>query len=230
MKNARMRSMSDGDLRKPSAGAAKGASLAGRWARLRDEVATRRYDAMVSRSPDRVVLTKTIIPALGRTGTLASGTDVLWIGCRGYTKTYYRLLERWGAWCWTLDGDPTVARWGRRDRHIVGNMLELDRLFPELRFDAVLCNGVFGFGVDTPADQTRAFAAMAGVAKPAGWLLLGWNSDRVPDPLEAKLASRWFQTAALPGFGTRQVVPGCTHVYDVFRRRPDIEKGPAAAS
>src|SRR5205085_8012081 len=119
------------------------------------------------------------------------------------TKTYCHLLERWGARSWTVDIDPAMRRWGRPGRHIVGDMLELDRLFPELRFDTVLCNGIFGFGVDTPAARRRACAAMASVTKPAGWLLLGWNSDRGPDPLETRVVSPWFQTAALPGFGTR---------------------------
>jgi SAM-dependent methyltransferase len=198
---------------------AKRVMPAGLRVRLRDELASRRNARMISRLPDRVMLTKTIFPALARTAALASGSDVLWIGCRRFTRAYYREIEVRGARCWTLDIDPKVRRFGRRGRHVVGDVLELNLLFRELRFNAVLCNGIFGFGVDTVDDRIKACAAMASVAKPGAWLLLGWNSDRGPDPLEAGLASPWFETATLPGFGTREVVSASTHVYDVFRRR-----------
>lgn len=188
-------------------------------ARLRHELASRRHACMISRLPDRVMLTKAIFPALARTAALASGSDVLWIGCRRVTKAYYREIEARGARCWTLDIDPMVRRFGRRGRHVIGNVLDLNLLFPKLRFNAVLCNGIFGFGVDTVDDQIKACAAMASVTKPGGWLLLGWNSDRGPDPLQAGLASPWFEAAALPGFDTREVVKDSTHVYDVFQRR-----------
>jgi SAM-dependent methyltransferase len=189
---------------------------------LRHELASRQFARIISRLPDRVMLTKTIFPALARTAAFASGSDVLWIGCRRFTKPYYRQIEARGARCWTLDIDPTVRRFGRRGRHVIGNVLELNLLFPKLRFDTVVCNGIFGFGVDTVDDRIKACAAMARVAKPGGWLLLGWNSDRGPDPLHAGLASPWFETATLPGFGTREVVKDSTHVYDVFRRRSNV--------
>jgi SAM-dependent methyltransferase len=186
---------------------------------LREEMAVRRHAAMLSQLPDRVMLTKTIFPALAR--SVVHGSDVLWIGCRPVTRKYYRQIEAQGAKCWTLDIDPAVSRWGRRGRHVVGNVLELNALFPELRFDAVLCNGIFGFGVDTVADRASACAEIASITKPGGWLLLGWDSDRGPDPLEAGLVPPWFERVTLPGFGTRVVVEGSPRVYDVFRRRSD---------
>lgn len=183
----------------------------------------RRSDAIVSRSPDRVVLTEVLIPALARAGALDGGAEVLWIGCRGYTQTYYSLLERRGARCWTLDVDPTVCRWAHPTRHVVGDMRQLPSLFPALRFDTVLCNGIFGFGVDAQADRRTACVAMAEITKPQGWLLLGWNSDRGPDPRETNLTNPWFESTSLPGFGTRRAVQGCTHVYDIFRRAADAQ-------
>jgi SAM-dependent methyltransferase len=131
---------------------------------------------------------------------------------------YFALLERQGAECWSIDIEPSAQRWGRRGRHITGDMLELGRLFPPHSFDAVLCNGVLGWGVDAPADQRKAFEAMAMVTKPDGWLLIGWNIDRMSDPLKSGLADRWFEHAPLPGFMARYVVGGCTHVYDTYRR------------
>ena len=175
-------------------------------------------DSQISRSPDRAVLLEEVFPALGRTTALSSGSKVLWIGCRRYTKKYYALIEHQGAECWSIDVDPSMQRWGRPGRHIVGDILELPRLFPGHSFDAVLCNGILGWGVDTTADQLKAFGAMAAVLKPGGWLLNGWNTDRISDPLKSGIADRWFEHVPLPGFRARYVVGGCTHVYDTYRR------------
>jgi len=200
----------------------KRAIPAGLRARLRDSLVTWRRDRNIARSLDRAILTDIIIPALADAHAFAYGADVLWIGCRRYTKGYYRLIERQGARCWTIDIDPDLRRWGRRGRHVVGTMLELDLLFPGLRFDVVLCNGVFGFGVNTRSEQEKASAAMGSVIKPAGWLLLGWNTGRIRDPLEEKVLCPSFEPSCLPGFGTRKVVEGCTHVFDILRRCSDV--------
>jgi len=180
-------------------------------------------DARTGWSPDRAVLANAIIPALAGARALANGSDVLWIGCRRYTTRYYRLIERDGARCWTVDIDPDVQRFGRAGRHVIGDVRKLNLLFPDRRFETVLCNGVFGFGIDAISDQIAACAAMAAVMKPGGWMLLGWNTDRIPDPLIGGVANRWFKPFSLPGVGRRRMVEGCTHVYDVFRRRSSVD-------
>jgi SAM-dependent methyltransferase len=171
-----------------------------------------------SRLPDRAMLLEALFPALHQTSALSNNSKVLWIGCRPYTKLYYDLIEQKGAECWSVDIDPDMQPFGRSGRHITGDMLELRQLFPGNYFDTVLCNGVLGYGVDTPADQLKAFEAMAAVTKPDGRLLVGWNTDRMSDPLKFGLADRWFEHAPLPGFAARYVVDGCTHVYDTYRR------------
>jgi SAM-dependent methyltransferase len=159
-----------------------------------------------------------VFPALARTTALSPNAGVLWIGCRRYTKKYYAMLERQGAECWSIDIEPRTLRWGRPGRHITGDVLELGRLFRTNYFDAVLCNGILGWGVDAPIDQRKAFEAMATVTKPNGWLLVGWNIDRMSDPLKSGLPDRWFEHTPLPGFAGRCAVDGCTHVYDTYRR------------
>jgi SAM-dependent methyltransferase len=174
---------------------------------------------MMRRFPDRAILLERLFPALRQTGALANNSKVLWIGCRPYTTLYYDLIEQKGAECWSIDIDPEMQPFGRSGHHITGDMLKLGQLFPANYFDAVLCNGVLGWGVDNPADQARAFEAVAAVTKPDGWLLIGWNTDRISDPLKLGLADRRFEHAALPGFTARYAVDGCTHVYDTYRRR-----------
>lgn len=183
----------------------------------RQIVETRR----ISRYPDRAVLLEQVLPALRQTRALANNAKVLWIGCRAYTTLYYDLIEQSGAECWSIDIEPEVQPFGRRGRHITGDMLKLEQFFPANHFDAVLCNGVLGWGVDDPADQARAFAALGAVTKPEGWVLIGWNTDRMSDPLPFGVAEPRLEHAALPGFPARYVVEGCTHVYDTYRRRAD---------
>src|ERR1700742_3433251 len=84
------------------------------------------------RSPDRLVLLHQVFPALRGASALSKNANVLWIGCRRYTKKYYAMLERDGAQCSSIDIEPSVARWGRRKRHVVGDMLDSPRLFPSV--------------------------------------------------------------------------------------------------
>ena len=169
----------------------------------------------INRWPDRVILRSILLPAFSH------HHPQLWIGCQRYTKSYYGELEQRGAICWTLDIDPDAARWGRRGSHVVGDLLKVDGLFAPRYFDAILCNGVFGFGINELADQQLAVRAMRGVIKPHGILLLGWDTDRIGDPVESGLLEPHFEHSGLPGIEARIEFETCTHVYDVFHARDD---------
>ncbi len=173
----------------------------------------------VSRSPDRALLLTVLLPALLNPAIVPSGANVLWIGCRRYTRPYYRLIEQYGVRCWSVDLDPEVAHWGRRSRHLTGDMLALARLFPRDYFDTVFCNGVLGYGVDSPAQQLKGFESIAAVTRPGGWLLVGWNTDRTPDLFDRTPADGYFEHIPLPAaLSARLHVHGTTHVYDTYRR------------
>ena len=166
-------------------------------------------------SPDRVILVGEILPAFA-----AFGGGLLWVGVRRYTETYPEILEAKGAQVWTADIDPDNAVWGQNGRHITADLLQIDKHFRAGQFSGLLCNGVFGFGVDTIETQTTALRSMAEVMAPGGWLLLGWNTDRTADPLANPAFARWFEPGSLEGLPARRAVAGTTHVYDLARRRP----------
>jgi SAM-dependent methyltransferase len=155
--------------------------------------------------------------ALRADGRLRAGNNILWIGCAPYTAGYYKLLEKEGAKCSTIDIDPGQEYWGRRGRHIVGSLLNLDRHYPLRAFDLILCNGVLGWGVDAIEDQRRAFSVMAQTLKPGGVLVVGWNTDTMADPVASNLHMPHFEHADIAGFPRRRAVPNTTHVYDCFR-------------
>ncbi len=164
--------------------------------------------------PDRRLLAQAYLPALA-----AEGGRILWVGCRAYTATDYAVLERQGAEVWTTDIDPDAARWGISGRHRTGDVCEIDAVFGDLMFDAVVCNGVLGYGADSVDQQTRALKAQAQIVRPGGRLLLGWNTDKIDDPLAADLAEPWFEPAAFAGQPARVRFDAVTHVYDSLIRR-----------
>lgn len=167
----------------------------------------------VRRNPGRVALVNEILPAYSK---LAG--RILWIGCRRYTKSYAALLSTHGGECWTTDIEPSHAKWGDPRRHFTCDLLKIDQLHPPESFDTLLCNGVFGFGVDTPEMQLTALQAMARVLKPEGRLLLGWNTDRLADPTRMSFTKSAFAADDLIGRGSRYEIPEAGYVYAFLRR------------
>jgi len=170
----------------------------------------------VRKNPGRILLVNEILPAYA-----ALGGHILWVGCRLYTKEYPSLLERHGGQCWTTDIEITHARWGAAGRHLTWDLLRIDQLLAPSSFDCVLCNGVFGFGVNTRESQLAALRAMAVILKPGGRLLLGWNTVRVEDPLGIDFVSSAFIADDLAGLGARISVPEAGYVYDFLRSRKE---------
>lgn len=182
----------------------------------RDEALRRRslrIARRISHLSDRRILAETYIPAVA-----ALGGRILWVGCQSYTVDYYAPLEAQGGEVWTMDIVEEASIWGHGARHRTGDVCNAHQIFSELKFDAVICNGVLGYGANTVDQQTGALRALAEVLKPDGLLLLGWNTDKIKDPISAKLAEPWFKPAPFAGLPARVPCPGVTHVYDSLRR------------
>mgnify|MGYP003584689429 CR=1 FL=1 len=181
------------------------------------EAAARRLQARtrhIRELPDRLILSDVWIPAFAD-----EGGRILWVGCRAYTSTDYAALEAQGAEVWTTDIDPEAARWGREGRHRSGDLCEIDTVFPDITFDAVICNGVLGYGVDAVEQQRRAKAALARILRAGGRLLLGWNTGKIDDPVAGGLLEPWFEVAPFAGQPSRVGFETVTHVYDSLIRR-----------
>lgn len=159
------------------------------------------------------MMAEVFIPALA-----GEGGRVLAIGCRGYNRDDYPPLLAAGAEIWTTDIDPRAARWGAPGHHRTGDACLVDQLFSDLTFDAILCNGVLGHGVDSLEQQTQALAAMASLLRAGGRLLLGWNTERIADPVASGLTQTWFEPASFAGMPSRVTFDTVTHVYDSLVR------------
>jgi SAM-dependent methyltransferase len=167
----------------------------------------------VRRNPGRILLVNEILPVYA-----ALGGRILWVGCRLYTAEYASLLERYGGECWTTDIEITHARWGAAGRHLTCDLLNINQLLAPGSFDSVLCNGVFGYGVNTRESQLAALRAMAAILKPGGKLLLGWSTDRVEDPLTLHFVRSAFAADDPTSRGARIAVSEAGYVYDFLRR------------
>jgi SAM-dependent methyltransferase len=134
--------------------------------------------------PNRRVLEDTILTGLAHDPQVKS---VLFVGCRWYTKTYADLLK--GKDFWTIEIDPDQAKFGATN-HIIDSYLNLSQHVAPGAFDAIVLNGVFGWGIDTPADTELALAETLRALSPGGQLVIGYNDtpDNYPSFLDSPSA------------------------------------------
>ena len=132
--------------------------------------------------PDRRVLEGRIFPWLLAT---ADYRRILFIGCAWYTQHYPWLFTDRDFW--TMECDPQLARFGGR-RHVIDTCERVDRHFAAGSLDVVICNGVYGFGLDDAAALESSLRGFHRVLRPDGLLVFGWNNVPAHDPL--RLADR----------------------------------------
>jgi len=166
------------------------------------------------RLPSRKYLEMELLPWLCK-----SRRSVLFVGAGAYTYPYYHAFEASRLRFVTIDLSPAAQVWGARE-HYVGSILDVEKLIPPPKFDSVVCNGVFGFGVEGIGEMNRALNLFAELLHPEGVLLLGWNKDVVEDPLALEQAGCLFETNTALPFPPRKAFSGETHVYDVLALRP----------
>ena len=121
------------------------------------------------RSPDRAILERKILPYFTLS---AEFRRVLFVGCDWYTQPYERLFR--GKEYVTIEVDAARRPFGAK-RHIVGSLADLGYHVRHGELDLILCNGVFGWGLDSRDESSRAFAARAGALRSGGVLLIGWD-------------------------------------------------------
>lgn len=122
------------------------------------------------RSADRALLEDWILP---RHAASARRIEVLFVGTRWYTRDYERLFAGHGYR--TLDIDPRAARHGSSQGHVTACASRAAACFPAASFDLVVCNGVFGWGLDAREDAEAALRGFHALLREGGELVVGWN-------------------------------------------------------
>lgn len=147
-------------------------------------------------TPDRHVLENVIFETVRESPELRR---VLFVGVDFYTRHYPALFA--GHDFSTIDFDPDKARYGA-PRHVVDSLEHLGRHFAPASLDAIICTGVFGWGLNGRAETERAIAACFECLRPGGIFVIGWSDyeGRRPVPLDTIESLRRFEPVALPPF------------------------------
>lgn len=166
--------------------------------------------------PDRRVLERRIFPWLR---SVPDYHRVLFVGCAWYTQHYPRLFS--DREFWTLECDPRLARFGG-PRHVVDTCARVGDHFATASLDVVICNGVYGFGLDEASALDATIEGFHQVLRPGGLLVFGWNNVPVHDPLELARQDRFAgfrHVAAGPlGGGRCEIHSRNRHTFEFLER------------
>jgi hypothetical protein len=144
---------------------------------------------------------------------------VLFVGCDSYTAHYQGYFAAHDYW--TMDPDAAVGRFGA-EQHIIARLQDLGTYFSNGFFDLIICNGVFGWGLDSAEDCEAAVSQCHACLADAGHLLIGWNDvpERVSAPLAEVSSLCRFEKTPFPAFGTWQYLTNTPnrHTYSFYQK------------
>lgn len=118
------------------------------------------------RNPSRYILERKIFPKIKNKRTLL-------VGVAYYTADYPKRLKE--NHLWTIDINPEAAEFGAK-KHIIGNVVYIDKYFPENFFDVIILFGVFGYGLDKIEEAEKTMRNCARVLKKKGQLIIQWTN------------------------------------------------------
>lgn len=166
---------------------------------------------------DRRVLEQVIFPYFA---SLTDVRRVLFVGCDWYTRHYEPAFFPARTF-WTIDPAERARKFAGR-QHIVDALETLPRHFAADYFDLIICNGVYGFGLDTLAQCEQAFAACHSRLRSGGYLLVGWDDipARTPVPLAEVSSLRCFRQFTFPPLEAWRYRTDTSyrHTYDFYQK------------
>lgn len=167
------------------------------------------------RNPDREFLEQTIFPWLRAANDVQK---ILFVGVEYCTWHYKK--QFYDKEFYTIDVDERLAVFGNGDLHVVGSVLDLKKFFANNFFDAVVLNGVLGYGLNSRQQVNAALVAIYGSLRTGGKLIVGWDNDPkfIDFPLEELKGYKLFAEYIPTEFGLRsnriEVNPDNRHTFD----------------
>jgi len=166
---------------------------------------------------DRMVLEQQIFPVYRSDPAIRS---VLFVGCGAYTAHYQGRFFPDVKFA-TIEPDPELSRYGAT-RHVIAPLEELANHFPAASFDLIICNGVFGWGLDRIEQCDAAFGQCHSCLTENGHFLLGWDDvpRRTPIALANVPSLARFRKYAFPAFGSWRYLTDTPfrHTYDFYQK------------
>ena len=99
---------------------------------------------------------------------------ILFVGCDWFTFGYGRMFQ--GHEFWTIDIDKFHRKYGA-PQHVVDGAQNIREHFQKASFDVIVCNGVFGWGLNERSQVVKAFQGFQECLRPGGLFVLGWNDN-----------------------------------------------------
>jgi len=125
------------------------------------------------KSENRLFLENQIFDLLNtRFKQQAERARCLFLGTDKRSWHYPKCLD---AELYTMDIDPKKAIYGNRGHHTIGSAGELLQHYAPRSFDAVIANGLIGFGMNQLQDCEALLGSAHAVLKADGLLVLGYN-------------------------------------------------------
>jgi SAM-dependent methyltransferase len=166
---------------------------------------------------DRIVMEQVIFPQYTRDPAIGK---VLFVGCGTYTVHYQQLYFP-NMDFWTIEPDPSAARYGAK-QHVIAPLEQLDRHFPPGNFDLIVCNGVYGWGLDRHEQLEAGFAQCHSRLRDDGHLFFGWDDipQRAPVDLDTVSSRALFRKYTFPPLGTWRYLTDTLyrHTFDFYRK------------
>jgi SAM-dependent methyltransferase len=166
---------------------------------------------------DRRVLEEIIFPHLA---TITGIRSVLFVVVDWYTRHYRRTYFADKDY-WTIDPAESARKFADK-QHVVAPLEALEDYFPERRFDLILCNGVFGWGLNGRDQCERAFAHCHSRLADGGRFILGWDDipARTPMPLAEIESLKAFRPETFEPLGSWRYLTDTPyrHTYDFYRK------------
>lgn len=146
---------------------------------------------------------------------------ILFVGVDWYTKHYEKTYFE-NKRLWTIDVSPSARKYGARN-HLVCALEDAEEYFSKASFDLIICNGVYGFGLNTKAACERGFGACYNLLRERGYFVLGWNDipQQQRAPLETIDNFAKFTPCEFPPLRTHRYLTSTPlhHIYEFYEKR-----------
>ncbi len=121
------------------------------------------------KSLQRMLLERTIIPFYVNRPDIKK---ILFVGCDYYTSHYWKFFR--DKEFWTIEPSREKKIFGAK-RHIVDKLENLHHYFQPGYFDLIICNGVYGWGINSKEQCEISFQNCYDCLREGGEFMLGWN-------------------------------------------------------
>ena len=160
-------------------------------------------------SKERLYFEHVLIPSFG----IFNVNRALFGGVGPYTWHYDRLFRQAGVELHTIDRRKEASLWGAKGRHVTGDLLELESLFPTTNFDIIIMMGLIGYGLNDENQVRNVLTVATSKLAEHGHLLVACEDRFGIDPV------------AIGETCTPKLHPTKAYCYQQSVRLPDVDYG-----